>query len=136
MSDQAPLVMALDQSAAVLGLAGGKGPVGGGDRPQGSVRDVPVAAALPRADPGAFDPVRWAADPNRRSDHYDERAQATAPEDTITGFPGAAGVVEGTLRVISTTEGCRPARRRRGPRHHGDQHRLDPDLPARRRRRY
>jgi pyruvate,water dikinase len=53
---------------------------------------------------GRFDPIRWAADPNRRSDCYDERAQMTKPDDTITGFPGAAGVVEGTARVLRTPE--------------------------------
>jgi rifampicin phosphotransferase len=53
---------------------------------------------------GRFDPVRWAADPNRRSDYYDERAQTTKPDGTITGFPGAAGVVEGIARVLRTPE--------------------------------
>ncbi len=53
---------------------------------------------------GRFDPVRWAADPNRRSDCYDERAQPIKPDDTITGFPGAAGVVEGIARVLRASE--------------------------------
>ena len=53
---------------------------------------------------GRFDPIRWAADPNRRSDYYDERAQTTKSDDTITGFPGAAGVVEGIARVLRTPE--------------------------------
>jgi len=53
---------------------------------------------------GRFDPTRWAADPNRRSDYYDERAQTTKPAGTITGFPGAAGVVEGIARVLRTPE--------------------------------
>jgi rifampicin phosphotransferase len=54
---------------------------------------------------GRFDPIRWAADPNRRSDYYDERAQTTTkPDGTITGFPGAAGVVEGIARVLRTPE--------------------------------
>jgi pyruvate,water dikinase len=53
---------------------------------------------------GRFDPIRWAADPNRRSDFYDERAQMSKPDDTITGFPGAAGVVEGIARVLRTPE--------------------------------
>jgi rifampicin phosphotransferase len=33
-----------------------------------------------------------------------ERAQAGKPDDTVTGFPGAAGVVEGTARVLSAPE--------------------------------
>jgi phosphohistidine swiveling domain-containing protein len=54
---------------------------------------------------GHFDPIRWAADPNRRSDYYDEHAHAAIkPDDTITGFPGAAGVVEGTARVLRSPE--------------------------------
>ena len=53
---------------------------------------------------GRFDPTRWAADPNRRSDYYDERAQPAKPDDTITGSPGAAGVVEGIARVLSAPE--------------------------------
>ena len=54
---------------------------------------------------GRFDPSRWAADPNRRSDYYDERAQTTTrPDAAITGFPGAAGVVEGIARVLRTPE--------------------------------
>jgi rifampicin phosphotransferase len=64
-------------------------------------RALPAYPALIR---GHFDPIRWAADPNRRSDYYDERAQTTKPDDTITGFPGAAGVVEGIARVLRTPE--------------------------------
>ena len=62
---------------------------------------LPAYPALIR---GHFDPIRWAADPDRRSDYYDERAQTTKPDDTITGFPGAAGVVEGIARVLRTPE--------------------------------
>jgi len=64
-------------------------------------RALPPYPALIR---GRFDPIRWAADPNRRSDYYDERAQTTEPQDTITGFPGAAGVVEGIARILRTAE--------------------------------
>ena len=64
-------------------------------------RALPPYPALIR---GRFDPTRWAADPNRRSDYYDARARTTKPDDTITGFPGAAGVVEGIARVLRTPE--------------------------------
>ena len=64
-------------------------------------RALPPYPALIR---GRFDPIRWAADPNRRSDYYDERARPTKPDDTITGFPGAAGVVEGIARILRTPE--------------------------------
>jgi pyruvate,water dikinase len=60
-------------------------------------RALPPYPALIR---GRFDPIRWAADPNRRSDYYDERAQTTGTADTITGFPGAAGVVEGIAHIL------------------------------------
>jgi pyruvate,water dikinase len=58
---------------------------------------------------GRFDPARWAADPHRRVDYYDERALGAAvvavgADDAITGFPGAAGVVEGTARVLRAPE--------------------------------
>src|ERR1700722_3122998 len=67
-------------------------------------RALPPYPALIR---GRFDPVRWAADPHRRVDYYNERAAQTTtrPDDAITGFPGAAGVVEGTARVLCTPEG-------------------------------
>ncbi|HEY3652440.1 MAG TPA: PEP/pyruvate-binding domain-containing protein [Streptosporangiaceae bacterium] len=64
-------------------------------------RALPPYPALIR---GRFDPIRWAADPDRRSDCYDERAQTARPDDTITGFPGAAGVVEGTAHILLTPE--------------------------------
>jgi phosphoenolpyruvate synthase/pyruvate phosphate dikinase len=64
-------------------------------------RALPPYTALIR---GHFDPVRWAADPDRRSDYYEERAQAAKPDGTITGFPGAAGVVVGTARVLRAPE--------------------------------
>ena len=66
-------------------------------------RALPSYPALIR---GRFDPARWAADPRRRVDYYDERAAArtAGPDDAITGFPGAAGVVEGTARVLSAPE--------------------------------
>ncbi|KAB8195886.1 pyruvate, phosphate dikinase [Nonomuraea phyllanthi] len=53
---------------------------------------------------GRFDPVRWAADPGRRADLYDARGTTVPLSDTVTGFPGAPGVVEGTVRVIGGPE--------------------------------
>ncbi|MBB2740541.1 UNVERIFIED_ORG: pyruvate,water dikinase [Microbispora rosea subsp. rosea] len=53
---------------------------------------------------GRFDPVRWAADPGRRADVYDARGAALPAGDTVTGFPGAPGVVEGVARVIARPE--------------------------------
>ncbi|MEV0380294.1 PEP/pyruvate-binding domain-containing protein [Nonomuraea sp. NPDC050643] len=53
---------------------------------------------------GHFDPVRWAADPGRRADIFDARGAGVPVSDTVTGFPGAPGVVEGIARVISGPE--------------------------------
>ena len=53
---------------------------------------------------GHFDPVRWAADPGRRSDLYDARGGTVPASDTVAGFPGAPGVVEGLVRVIPGPE--------------------------------
>jgi len=46
-------------------------------------RALPSYPALIR---GRFDPVRWAADPNRRSDYYDEYAQLTETGDRSPAF--------------------------------------------------
>ncbi len=54
---------------------------------------------------GRFDPFKWAADPNRRSDFYDaRRAVVPTSSATIRGVPGAAGGVEGTVRRIDRVE--------------------------------
>ncbi|WP_447009130.1 PEP/pyruvate-binding domain-containing protein [Saccharothrix hoggarensis] len=51
---------------------------------------------------GRFDPEAWAADPDRRLDVHD--SSAAPPGDDVSGFPGAAGVVEGLARVIEHVE--------------------------------
>ena len=61
--------------------------------------------ALPTYPPiirGRFDPVQWAADPNRRSDYYDPTAKTHEIADPaiITGYAGSAGQVEGVVRLI------------------------------------
>jgi pyruvate,water dikinase len=93
-------------------------------------RALPPYPALIR---GRFDPVRWAADPRRRTDYYAEHDSAGPSSSqhstgrhstgrhstgrpgpgepgavpsggTVTGFPGAAGVVEGVARVLTAAE--------------------------------
>lgn len=64
-------------------------------------RSLPPYPTLLR---GRFDPVRWAADPRRRSDVFDASGPAPLARDVITGFPGAAGVVEGVVRVLAAPE--------------------------------
>jgi pyruvate,water dikinase len=53
---------------------------------------------------GRFDPLRWATDPRRRSDVFDASGALPATRAVITGFPGAAGVVEGSARVLAAAE--------------------------------
>lgn len=55
---------------------------------------------------GRFDPIRWAADPQRRHDAYDAHAPlpSLVHSDTLEGFPGSAGRVEGTVRRIDCLE--------------------------------
>ena len=54
---------------------------------------------------GRFDPFLWAADPDRRSDIYDAVSPLPAPtSDTLTGFAGAAGRVEGPVRRLDSPE--------------------------------
>ncbi|MET8157574.1 PEP/pyruvate-binding domain-containing protein [Sphaerisporangium sp. NPDC005289] len=64
-------------------------------------RALPPYPALIR---GRFDPFRWAADPARRGDVYDEHDREAPAAEAVTGFPGAAGVVEGRARVIASVE--------------------------------
>lgn len=64
--------------------------------------------ALPPYPPvisGRFDPFAWAADPQRRTDVYDAQASLPLPaSNVLTGFAGAAGVVEGRVRRIDRFE--------------------------------
>jgi phosphohistidine swiveling domain-containing protein len=65
-------------------------------------RDLPPYPMIIR---GRFDPFVWASDPNRRNDIYD--ATATIPlstSDAFSGFAGAAGRVEGRVRVLEGPE--------------------------------
>ncbi len=55
---------------------------------------------------GRFDPFQWAADPNRRSDVFDAHApvEAVSESDTIQGYAGSAGRMEGIVRIIHSPE--------------------------------
>jgi phosphohistidine swiveling domain-containing protein len=65
-------------------------------------RALPPYPALIR---GHFDPFQWAADPQRCSDIFDAKGSTRAvASDTITGFSGVEGIVEGRARVIPTVE--------------------------------
>ena len=54
---------------------------------------------------GKFDPVAWAADPNRRTDIYDARQHIkTQFTNQIKGLPGSAGQAEGRVRIVNSPE--------------------------------
>ena len=56
---------------------------------------------------GRFDPILWMQDPGRRSDIFDSQAPAAVPEtDTITGFAGSAGRIQGVVRRLENFEEC------------------------------
>jgi pyruvate,water dikinase len=49
--------------------------------------------------------LEWAKDGNRRIDYYDPTRPIEAPEsDVLKGIPGAAGRVEGRVRILLTPE--------------------------------
>jgi phosphohistidine swiveling domain-containing protein len=67
-----------------------------------SYRELPPYPMIVR---GPFDPFRWASDPQRRSDIYDATAKPPiSTSKTIRGFAGAAGCVEGQVRLLDGPE--------------------------------
>ncbi len=65
--------------------------------------------ALPPFPPiirGRFDPFTWAKDPHRRLDYYDATAseERQADSETLQGYAGAAGRVEGRVRILHSPE--------------------------------
>ncbi|OJT27020.1 pyruvate, phosphate dikinase [Archangium sp. Cb G35] len=95
---EALFFLSIDELLAVLG---------GDEAPLASIparremharyRALPPYPALIR---GRFDPFQWAADPRRRSDRFDASGAEAPASDSITGFPGAAGIIEGRARVL------------------------------------
>lgn len=58
--------------------------------------------AFPMLIVGRFDPQKWMSDPERRSDFYcEDVAAGTGASSDVKGFPGAAGKVTGTVRVVT-----------------------------------
>lgn len=62
--------------------------------------------AFPSVISGRFNPEEWIKDPNRRMDFFDSSKPVIADPnlETLTGFPGAAGRVEGKVRILSDPE--------------------------------
>ena len=51
---------------------------------------------------GRFDPESWMKDSARRSDYYVAgRSSSAASDEAVKGYPGAAGVVTGQVRVLT-----------------------------------
>ncbi|MDR3543505.1 MAG: PEP/pyruvate-binding domain-containing protein [Desulfosporosinus sp.] len=60
---------------------------------------------MPQFVRGRFDPFEWAKDVDRRLDFYDPQAHSLVLEDdktVIKGFAGAAGIIEGKVRVLTS----------------------------------
>ncbi|MEL7567741.1 MAG: PEP/pyruvate-binding domain-containing protein [Dehalobacterium sp.] len=55
---------------------------------------------------GRFNPFAWVKDPQRRMDFYDSTMPIAIKSDseTLKGFAGAAGRVEGIVRILATPE--------------------------------
>ncbi|KUO49101.1 MAG: phosphoenolpyruvate synthase [Desulfitibacter sp. BRH_c19] len=55
---------------------------------------------------GRFNPYEWAKDPNRRLEYYDATMHTVSASDseTLKGYAGAAGKVEGIVRILLNTE--------------------------------
>lgn len=60
---------------------------------------------LPTIIRGRFDPFQWVKDPERKLDYYDVHLPVRIQSSRVLkGSPGAAGRVEGIVRVLSTSE--------------------------------
>ena len=61
--------------------------------------------SFPNVIMGRFEPEKWMAMENRRSDFYCEDMEDTAPvASDVKGFPGAAGQVTGKVKVITSID--------------------------------
>ncbi len=72
-----------------------------------TLRRYRALPALPAAIVGRFEPFVWAADPHRRTDVFvagAEMATAAPSDEVVTGFAGAIGRVEGSVRRIDLFE--------------------------------
>ena len=94
--------LSIDEILTVLG--GDKASLGSIPARRAAYERYSALPPYPRLIVGHFDPFEWAGDPNRNSNLFDARSSVVATSDKVTGFPGAAGVVEGRTRVIATPE--------------------------------
>lgn len=60
---------------------------------------------LPSIIRGRFDPFKWVKNSNRRVDYYDESMPITTQDsETLKGFAGASGKIEGVVRILTSPE--------------------------------
>ncbi|NRT36537.1 pyruvate,water dikinase [Clostridium beijerinckii] len=60
---------------------------------------------LPSIIRGRFDPFKWVNNSNRRVDYYDESMPITTQDsETLKGFAGASGKIEGVVRILTNPE--------------------------------
>jgi pyruvate,water dikinase len=101
--------LTLDELAAILAGGGGdRSPVVQIPARQQAYEQYRALPLLPVWIRGRFDPIGWAADPDRRQDVFDPHAPASLPvpgaDREIRGQPGSAGRVEGMVRRIDRPE--------------------------------
>jgi pyruvate,water dikinase len=94
--------LTIDEIMAVLG--GDQTPLAHVAVRRATYRRYAALPTYPTLIRGRFDPVAWAADPQRRGDLFDARGIGPVSSTTITGFPGADGIIEGRARVLATAE--------------------------------
>jgi pyruvate,water dikinase len=96
-------LLTIDEVLALLaGNDGATQYIPGREETYAAYRALPAYPMIIR---GPFDPFDWAADPHRRYDIYDATASApTTTSKVIKGFAGAAGRVEGRVRVLDGPE--------------------------------
>ncbi len=95
-------LLSIDEILTVLG--GDDAPLALVPKRRATYAHYRALPAYPTLIRGAFEPERWAADPDRRGDVFDEHREPAPVSDAVTGFPGAAGIVEGTARVLATAD--------------------------------
>ncbi|CAN5643184.1 N/A [soil metagenome] len=90
--------LSIDEIVAVLG--GDRTPLEHVPTRRATYARYAVLPSYPALIRGQFDPLQWAANPQRRNDIFDARGAHASISTLIKGFSGAVGVVEGVVRVI------------------------------------
>lgn len=94
--------LSIDEIVAVLG--GVRAPLAKIPTRRAAYQRYSALPPYPALIRGHFDPFTWVANPHWRSDLFDAREEYRSTGGPITGFPGAAGVVEGRARVLASAD--------------------------------